>query len=151
LHGFGALTKAVEEKTGQMMVQGARLLEPQKRAAEAAKTLRLRKSGEESPLVSMAKSVGHGLAKVLAYLVWWSEGTGDLAAIEDSVDCKLNTEFEEIIMSSDDALKLMQTWRAASGCRGRHAGAHQSPIGIGVQCRRTGSSHDAEGAGGGPL
>jgi hypothetical protein len=108
---FGALTKAVDEKTAQMVVQGAKLLEPQSRGAEAYDTVKLRKAGEESPLVSMAQTGGHALERALAYFVYLAAGTGDIATIQKQVTCKVNQEFEELIMDGSTAVQLVQVWQ----------------------------------------
>ncbi len=119
--GLGALEKAIEEKREQMIAQGARLLEKQKRAAETAEALRLRQAGEQSVTAAIAENVGRALSKALAYCVWWADGAADLADVEAEVRVTLNTDFEETILTPQDALALCQTWQLGGMSRRTYA------------------------------
>jgi hypothetical protein len=97
---------ALTEKESMMAALGARLLEPTKRAAEAAETLQIRQSGESSALQSMAQSVGHGLTLLLR---WWADWAG---AMSGPAVCTLNTDFQDIPLSPQEMTALMALWQA---------------------------------------
>lgn len=84
---LSALEKADEDKRKMMASLGARLLEDQKREAEAAESLRLRQSGEQASLSTISTSGGYGLQKVLEWLTLWS------GASPEQVSVKLNSVF----------------------------------------------------------
>jgi len=69
--GLEGLEKRREVKEAQMAALGARMLAPEKKAAEAADTLALRTAGEASVLASLANGVGQALTAVLARMVDW--------------------------------------------------------------------------------
>ena len=69
--GLGALENALKEKEGMMAVLGARLLEGQKRAAEAADTYRLRYAGEQSVLSEIARSADEGVGRAFRICAEW--------------------------------------------------------------------------------
>jgi len=71
--GLGALEKAIEHKEQQMAVLGARLLEEQKRAAEAAATVELRQTGETATMIRMIQSIEEGFSRILRWVAWWGE------------------------------------------------------------------------------
>jgi len=61
--GLSYLENSLSRKQGMMAQLGARLLEDQKRAVEAADTVRLRSSGESSVLANLANSCSMGLER----------------------------------------------------------------------------------------
>lgn len=85
--GLGAIREQMAEKKLQMAVLGARLLEEQKKDAEAAETVRLRQSGEKSVLSAIARSVSEGIEQVLVWVARWA-GLNDKA-----IDFNLNQDF----------------------------------------------------------
>jgi hypothetical protein len=85
--GLGALEKALAEKEQKMAALGARLLEDQKAVQEAAETVRLRHSGENSVLQSIAQTLGMGLAMALRWMSIWA------GADPKAVSVRLNDEF----------------------------------------------------------
>ena len=82
-----ALSSTADKKEKMMATLGARLLEEQKKEAEAAETLRLRQSGEQASLSTISNSVGFGLEQVLKWLTLWASGN------ESEVSVKMNTIF----------------------------------------------------------
>lgn len=70
--GLGALEKALEHKEQLMAVLGARLLEEQKRAAEAAATVELRQTGETATLVRIIQVIEEAMTRVLRWVAWWA-------------------------------------------------------------------------------
>lgn len=90
--GLEALEKAMIEKQSQMAVLGARLLEEQKKAAEAFETHELRSAGEHSVLANVAIGVGDGLTEVMAIMTAWDSSLG-------TITITLNTEFVKVSMA----------------------------------------------------
>ena len=89
--GLGALEKAMEEKQAQMAILGARLLEQQKKVAEAFETHKLRSAGEQSILASTANGVSEGINEALKWMTEWDSTLGDISI-------QLNTEFVKLLM-----------------------------------------------------
>lgn len=84
---ISALENAAEKKEKLMATLGARLLEQQKKEAEAAETLRLRQSGEQASLSTISSSAGFGLTQALKWLTLWS------GADDAEVSVKMNAVF----------------------------------------------------------
>ena len=87
---------------------GARLLEDQKRACEAADTVSLRSSGESSVLANLANSCSMGLAQCLKWVVEW-EGA-DMEAVE----VQLNTDFLDTRMEPGEMRELVAAWQSGA-------------------------------------
>jgi hypothetical protein len=103
--GLGALRQIREDEKRDMAVLGARLLEDQKAAVEAAATVMLRHRGENSLLASISDTVGRGLSRVLGWLVWWSGGP------EAAVRVALSKDFFEKAMTPAEMVKLIEGWQ----------------------------------------
>jgi hypothetical protein len=103
--GLGAIREELVGDEGRMVLLGARLLEPQKRAAEAAEALRLRQSGESATLASIADTVSWGITVALSFAAEW---TGEKP---DKNTATLSQEFADAIMSEDDANKVVDRWQ----------------------------------------
>lgn len=87
--GLQPMESAIDRVTEYMASLGARLLEGQKKAAEAAETHRLRQSGEESVIKSVARNVGNTLSQALTYVWQWANPTND------EIKVALNTDLLE--------------------------------------------------------
>jgi hypothetical protein len=84
--GLNAVVAALESKERKMAVLGSRLLEEQKKSAEAAETLQIRTSGETATLFTIANNVESGMGKVLYYeSLWYS--------YPDSTKVDMNKDF----------------------------------------------------------
>lgn len=103
--GPTVLERALAEKEAKMAALGARLLENQKVAQEAAETVRLRHSGENSVVQSIAQTCGMGLTKAMGWLAGWA------GADPDSVSVKLNTDLMDINLSPQELTALMALWQ----------------------------------------
>jgi len=84
--GLEALEKRLDVKESQMAALGARMLEAPKKAAEAADTARIHRTGEISVLASTAQAVSAGLTMMLEIARDWYGAAGD-------VRVTLNTDF----------------------------------------------------------
>ncbi len=104
--GLGALEKAEETKKQDMAVLGARLLQSEKRAVEAAETHQLRQAGETSILQSMAITCGDGIRQALEWMAFWS-------GVKDSeIEVGMNLEFFETTLTPQELDSLMTLWQA---------------------------------------
>lgn len=109
--GLQALEKALESKERLMAVLGARLLEEQKKAVEAADTLQTRYAGEQSVLRSVAGTIGSGLSQLLKWTGLWM---GLSPTIAQDATAKLNTDFMDTQMSFTELESLVRTWQAGA-------------------------------------
>lgn len=100
--GLSSLRDGLNEKQQQMAVLGARLLEEQKKDAEAADTVKLRHAGEQSLLAGIAGSLSNALTQALRWIAFW-KGRPD-----DSIYIKLNQDFNLAGISSDTLRSLME-------------------------------------------
>lgn len=103
--GLEALEKALTEKQQQMAILGARLLEEQKKAAEAFETHELRAAGEHSVLSQVANGVSEGLNAALAILTTWDTSLGKIVLT-------LNTEFVRVGLSPQMLQQLLLALQA---------------------------------------
>lgn len=107
--GLGALEKALESKERMMAVLGARMLEEQKRAVEAAETHTIRQSGESSLLASIANMVSAGMTLVARWHAnWLGTKEGNLTTVQ------LNTDFYGTPLSSADLASLLQAFQGGA-------------------------------------
>lgn len=100
--GLGHLAEALKEKQQLMAILGARLLEDQKRAAEAAETLQLRQAGEKSILADIAANCSEGLTRVLRLAAMWLG-----SAEAESASVELNKDFNLVGIDAATLQALM--------------------------------------------
>ena len=105
--GLGELREALRAKETMMATLGARILAPEKRAAEAAQTANIHRSSENSVLASIAKSISVGLTHVMEWLRDWSNITGE-------VKVELNRDFIPNSMTAQDVDVLVKSWQAGA-------------------------------------
>ena len=89
-----------------MAALGARMLEKQKLSAEAAEAIRLRQSGEQSVLQSLANAISLGMTRAMQWFVDFMSASGD-------VSVELNTEFFEVSMNPSQLKELVAMWQGA--------------------------------------
>jgi hypothetical protein len=87
--GLTPLNETLSMIKDEMTVIGARLLEAQKKAAEAAETHEIRQSGESSVLADIANTVSEGLTRVMQWVFWW-EGAAELITEIDESEASYN-------------------------------------------------------------
>jgi len=104
--GMGAISNEMENMERKMAVLGARLLEEQKKAAEAAETLKIRTSGETATLVDITQSISQGMVKVLEYCSNWLMIKDQQASVE------MNSDFIDKSMSPQMISELLKTLQA---------------------------------------
>lgn len=84
--GFTSLEKGMESKEMQMAALGARIIAPEKKAAEAAETAGIRRGGENSVLSAISGSVEMQILKVLQFMAKWQ-------GIEEKFTFELNKDY----------------------------------------------------------
>ena len=104
--GLESLENAEDKKEKQMAVLGARLLEEQQKDSEAAETVRLRQSGEQSVLAGMVETVSEMLTTALSFAIWWMGANG-----VDEAEVLINKDFFDQQMETDDLLNLVKVWQ----------------------------------------
>lgn len=102
--GLKCLSDNLERKERQMAILGARMLESQKKAAEATDTAMLHRAGEASLLASMAQSISISMQKALQVFSDWAGGSGE-------VNFELNRDFFPTTMDSAQLTALVQSWQ----------------------------------------
>jgi hypothetical protein len=106
--GLGAIEKALSRLEAQMAIMGARMLEEQKKAAEAADTVRMRYSGDTATLSSIVTSVEQGMIKAIDLLGLWM----GIDTMETEVH--LNRDFVAQKLEATDITALLQSWQAGA-------------------------------------
>lgn len=92
--GLDALSKGLEEKQGQMASLGARLIEPQKKDAEAYETVQLRAAAETSALAKIGLLGSESLTSVLDWAAWWTDPVAEHPdSLKEKVKVTLNADF----------------------------------------------------------
>lgn len=94
-NGLKDQRQALQDAESQMAALGAKMLAPEKRAAEAAETAAIHRQGEISVLSSLAQAVSIGLTKAL-------EIARDWMGLADEVIVKLNTDYLPSAMPAED-------------------------------------------------
>lgn len=99
--GLEALERLLDRKEQQMAVLGARMLFPEKKAAEAAETASMHRQGENSALAALALAVARAVSETMVIARDWIGVSGE-ASIE------LNTDYLPTPMSPQMLVALIQ-------------------------------------------
>lgn len=102
---FAALRANLDDKQAQMAILGARMLEAQKIAAEAAETVGQHRKGEESLLAATGKTIGMGLTRALTWFARW-------AGVDAEVSYRLCTDFMPEGLSAQELTAMVGAWQA---------------------------------------
>jgi hypothetical protein len=103
--GLQAVEKALDKLERQMSILGARMLEEQKKASEAAETVVMRYSGDTATLSNIVNSVELGITKAIRYVNLWRSK-------EENVTVRLNNEFVSSKLSAQEIAALLQAYQA---------------------------------------
>ena len=87
-----------------MAILGARMLEGQKKAAEATDTAKIHRAGESSMLASMAQSISISMQKALQVFSDWAGGSGE-------VIFELNRDFFPANLDPGQLTALVTSWQ----------------------------------------
>ena len=102
--GLEALEKRIAKKEEYMAFLGARMLSPDKKAAETAETAQIHRAGEISVLASIAAAVSQVIEDAVKFMAEW-------AGMEGDVLFKLNNDFASIKLSAQELTALFQTYQ----------------------------------------
>jgi len=105
--GLNALTTAMADKKTDMAALGARMLAPEKKAAEAAETAGIRRGGENSVLASISRSVSLVIQKALAFMADW-------AGLDTNVTFELNKDYLPMPMDSAMLREWVAAWQSGA-------------------------------------
>lgn len=103
--GLTAIEKAIDKLENQMAVMGARLLEDQKKAAEAAETVKLRSSGDTATLSTIVGSVERAVETVIKIIADWVSSTGTVRVV-------MNREYVSATLEPQKITALLQAVQA---------------------------------------
>lgn len=104
--GLSALEKRLSDLERKMAILGARILEEQKREAEAAETVKIRQGGDISTLGAISDAISRAVEAIVTRLLWWA---GIDAA---DVTVELNMDFQLVKLSPEELTALLQAWQA---------------------------------------
>lgn len=102
--GVTTLKETLAKKEEYMAQQSARMLQPEKRAAEAAETAQIHRMGESSILAQLADAVSMSFENVARwYIDWYGQDSSDIRV-------KLNTDFMPGILSGQNLTAVVQSY-----------------------------------------
>jgi hypothetical protein len=104
--GLGQVKQAMDDKQSQMASLGARMLSPEKLAAETAETQMIRRQGELSSLATIANTVSEAFTEIGAFYLQWN---GDNRA--ESFEYTLNTDFNPSGLSAEQLTAIVAAWQ----------------------------------------
>ena len=103
--GLGAIEKALEERKQSMAALGAQMIMAPKKAAEAADTVRITKSGEVSLLESLVSRIEEGLENALAFWARWEK------LPDTGIEVKLSRNFIDAHLTAQEITALVAAWQ----------------------------------------
>lgn len=99
-----ALNGRLDRHEQQMALLGARMLSPDKRAAEAAETARIHRQGEMSVVTGTSNSLSASITDIIKVAGMFQGVTGEVVF-------QMNTAFFDEILSVSDAKGLVSLWQ----------------------------------------
>lgn len=105
--GLSHLRQSLEDKKAMMAALGARMLAPEKRAAEAADTVYMRHGAENGALASIANATSGALSQALTWCLRWA-GSAEDARVQ------LNTDYLPAGMTAQQITALVAAWQAGT-------------------------------------
>jgi hypothetical protein len=109
--GLGAIRETMEAKKKELATLGGRLLEEQKREAEAAATVAIRQSGESSVLTNVANSLSEAWSQVLKWVGdWMSQETTEISTQLNSDFTVTNIDAPTLAQISADVQSGLLSW-----------------------------------------
>ena len=103
--GLQPLRDALKDTEDRAAKMGSRALTSEKAQAEAAATVRIRKSGESVTLADIARSISRIMTQLLTFACEWNNTAG-------AVEFQLPTEFEDWTLDSADFGTLYKAYSA---------------------------------------
>jgi hypothetical protein len=107
-NGLSAMLEDMRAAEAHMAILGARFLEPQKKAVEAAQTHEIRQSSELSIMQAYAQAASLLVTKALRWHTWWA---GVSAVVDDPrVMFVLNTDFLPTTIDAPQLTAFVTAW-----------------------------------------
>jgi len=108
--GLAAIKDAMADIQKMMAVLGARLLEEQKKAAEAAETLRIRSSGDTATLSTIVGNIESGLTTQIEWVRDWMGKSGEVTVSmnKDFVSSRLAPQDVEVLLKTVQSGEISQ-------------------------------------------
>lgn len=104
--GFKALENGMKAKEEMMAAIGARMIAPEKRAAETAETASIKKGSENSILAEFAGTIEKTLEQCLKWAADWQGLEGA------EVDYELNKDYLPVPMDAQSLTALVKAWQS---------------------------------------
>lgn len=105
--GLTDLKDALVEKQEQMAIMGARMIEPEKREAEAFSTVKLRADAEQATLVNVAEAGSATISLALQWAAWWFGTAPAIADVAETNFIVFSTDFVAARMDSQTFTSLV--------------------------------------------
>lgn len=105
--GIDSIKENLEGKEAKMAAIGARMLAPEKSGVEAADTMAMRHSGEQSVLASIATALDLAMTKALEWFALWAGQAGECAV-------KINRDFMPVVMDSGTLSAIVSAWQSGA-------------------------------------
>ena len=107
--GIESIRQALQDSEVRMVLLGARFFEAQKKAAEAAETIKLRFSADSATLMTISQTTGEGTTQVLRWAAWWT-------SIEDtdSIVQTMNDDFVALPLTPQEIEAYLKAWQAGA-------------------------------------
>ncbi|MCF0055523.1 DUF4055 domain-containing protein [Dyadobacter sp. CY356] len=105
--GFASLEKLMDRKENMLAALGARMIAPEKKAAEAAETAGIRRGGENSVLADIAGTVEMSLQQALQLMAEWG-------GLQGEVRFELNKDFLPMNMDANALNALVKAWQSGA-------------------------------------
>lgn len=106
--GLGALESNLRAKEQAMASLGARMLTSEKTGVEAQGTVKLRHSGENAVLSSIANLISSGMTRVLAIMAEWSNVTNA------NISMLINKDFVDAGLTAQELTSLIGAWQGGA-------------------------------------
>jgi hypothetical protein len=106
--GLGAIAEERRDLVDAMAVLGSRMLEVQKKAAEAMETQRMKQGSDTATLIDIASSVEKALTRALIlYAMWLSLPTEDISV-------RVNRDFVDVQIDSQTITALLKSYMSSA-------------------------------------
>lgn len=106
--GIGAQRQAMRDKEERMAALGARLIKDVERPNVTAETTRLQTRAETSVMISVVQTIEEAFTKALRFAAGWAR------ADADAVKVRMNRDYVETRLSSNEIMALVQGWQAGA-------------------------------------
>lgn len=105
--GFASIENLMNRKEDQMAVLGARIIAPEKAAAETAQTTQTKKGSESSVLGDIARSVSNSITKALTIVGAWGGIAGE-------IKFELNRDYLMLRLTAPDITAIVAAWQGGA-------------------------------------